>query len=217
MDKDTRAKIVGKARADADFRARLLSDPKGAVAQGLGVAMPASLSVEVHEESATTVHLLLPAAGGLTEGEVEATGYNYDGPQTSILMERDFAAGPGAVFDAWRTPETASRWLFSTETGVTMCVMDPRPGGAYRIKRTEGGQTYAAVGEYREVSPPHRLVFTFGMPQFAADVGTVTVDLEPKGEGTHMRFSQGGNRPGYEDAAREGWSAMFDLLERALS
>ena len=63
MDKDMRAKIVGKARADADFRARLLSDPKGAIAQELGVAMPASLSVEVHEETATTAHLIVAAAG----------------------------------------------------------------------------------------------------------------------------------------------------------
>ena len=72
MDKDMRAKIVGKARADADFRARLLSDPKGAIAQELGVAIPASLSVEVHEETATTAHLIVPAAGSLTEGELEA-------------------------------------------------------------------------------------------------------------------------------------------------
>ena len=48
-----------------------------------------------------------------------ATDYEYDGPRTSILMERDFAAEPCAVFDAWRTPETASRWLFSTEASVT--------------------------------------------------------------------------------------------------
>ncbi len=72
MDKDMRAKIVGKARADADFRARLLSDPKGAIAQELGVAIPESLSVEVHEETATTAHLIVPAAGSLTEDELEA-------------------------------------------------------------------------------------------------------------------------------------------------
>ena len=77
-DKDTRAKIIGKARADAEFRARLLSDPKGAIAQELGVAMPASLSVEVHEETATTAHLIVPAAGGLTEGELEAAAGGED-------------------------------------------------------------------------------------------------------------------------------------------
>ena len=71
MDKNMQAKIVGKASADAGFRARLLGDPKGAIAQ-LGITIPASLSVEVHEESATTAHLVLAAAGGLTESELEA-------------------------------------------------------------------------------------------------------------------------------------------------
>ena len=72
MDKNMQAKIVGKASADAGFRARLLGDPKGAIAQEFGVAIPASLSVEVHEESATTAHLVLAAAGSLTESELEA-------------------------------------------------------------------------------------------------------------------------------------------------
>ena len=141
----------------------------------------------------------------------------YDGPLTSMQMERDFAAEPGAVFDAWVVPETASRWLFSTETGVTTCEMDPRPGGAYRIERKEGGQSYVAVGEYREVSPPRRLVFTFGMPQFAPGFATVTVEIEREGEGTRMRLTQGDVPPEHEDAIREGWSAMFALLERVLA
>ena len=79
MDKDMQAKIVGKASADAGFRARLLGDPKGAIAQEFGVAIPASLSVEVHEESATTAHLVLAAAGSLTESELEAVAGGIQG------------------------------------------------------------------------------------------------------------------------------------------
>lgn len=140
-----------------------------------------------------------------------------DGPLTSIRMERDFAAQPRAVFDAWVVSETASRWLFSTETSEMTCEMDPRPGGAYRIERREGGQSYVAVGEYREVSPPHRLVFTFGMPQFAPGFATVTVEIEPADAGTRMRLTQDSVPPGVEDPIREGWSAMFDLLEQVLA
>ena len=78
MDKNMQAKIVGKASADAGFRARLLGDPKGAIAQ-LGITIPASLSVEVHEESATTAHLVLAAAGSLTESELEAVAGGNQG------------------------------------------------------------------------------------------------------------------------------------------
>ena len=79
--KEMRAKIVGKATGDADFRARLVSDPKGAIGQELGVTIPASLSVEVHEESGTTAHLVLPPDSKLSEGNLQAVagGYGFTG------------------------------------------------------------------------------------------------------------------------------------------
>ena len=58
--KEMQAKIVGKAAKDADFRARLRNGPKEAVEQELDVTVPAPLSIEVHEEDGTTVHLVLP-------------------------------------------------------------------------------------------------------------------------------------------------------------
>ena len=69
---EIRAKIVGKAAEDADFRARLLSDPKAAIEQELGVAIPASLSVEVHEEGDATAHLVLPPDSRLSDGDLQA-------------------------------------------------------------------------------------------------------------------------------------------------
>ena len=70
--KEMQAKIVGKAAGDSDFRARLLSDPKGAIEQELGVTIPASLSVEVHEESGAAAHLVLPPASKLSESDLQA-------------------------------------------------------------------------------------------------------------------------------------------------
>ena len=63
-----------KATGDADFRARLLSDPKGALEQELSVTIPASLSVEVHEESGTSAHLVLPPDSRLSEGDLAVAG-----------------------------------------------------------------------------------------------------------------------------------------------
>ena len=74
---EMRAKIVGKATEDADFRARLLSDPKGAIRQELDVTIPASLSVEVHEESGTAAHLILPPDSKLSDGDLQAVAGGY--------------------------------------------------------------------------------------------------------------------------------------------
>ena len=70
--KEMRTKIVGKALANEGFRARLLDDPKGAIGQELGITLPASLSIEVHEEDGRTGHLVLPPASRLSEGDLQA-------------------------------------------------------------------------------------------------------------------------------------------------
>ena len=77
---EMRTKIVDKATGDADFRARLLGDPKGALEQELGVSIPASMSIEVHEESGATAHLVLPPDSKLGESDLQAVagGYNQD-------------------------------------------------------------------------------------------------------------------------------------------
>ena len=69
---EMREKIADKAATDADFRARLLSDPKGTIEEELSVAIPASLSIEVHEESAATAHLVLPPDSKLSAGDLRA-------------------------------------------------------------------------------------------------------------------------------------------------
>ena len=86
---EMRMKIVGKAAEDVEFRARLLSDPKGAIGQELGVTIPASLSIEVHEEDDTTTHLVLPPDGKLSERDLVnvSGGYTWD----------DFTSGKGLL------------------------------------------------------------------------------------------------------------------------
>ena len=85
--REMHAKIVGKAAEDAEFRARLLSDPKGAIGQELGVTIPASMSIEVHENSAETVHLTIPPDSRLSESDLEqASGGIY---QIVELLVRD--------------------------------------------------------------------------------------------------------------------------------
>ena len=68
---EMRLKIVGRATEDPDFRAWLLSDPKGAIGQELNVTIPASLSIEVHEENSTTAHLVLPPSSRLSESALQ--------------------------------------------------------------------------------------------------------------------------------------------------
>lgn len=67
---EMRTRIIGKAASDPGYRARLIEDPRGAVADELGVSIPDSLSVHAHEEDAESAHLVLPPSSLLDEPEL---------------------------------------------------------------------------------------------------------------------------------------------------
>ena len=64
-------KILARAEEDGDFRARLIADPKAAILAELGTTIPEGFNVVVHEDSATTTHLVLPPSTMLTEADLE--------------------------------------------------------------------------------------------------------------------------------------------------
>ena len=68
---DLRDRILSKAEENDDFRARLIDDPKAAISAEIGTAIPDGFDVAVHEDSASTVHLVLPPQPALTEAELE--------------------------------------------------------------------------------------------------------------------------------------------------
>ena len=81
---EMRAQILSRADEDGDFRARLIADPDAAVAEETGTVIPEGLNVEVYEDSATTVHLVLPPSPELTEAELEmASGADVWNDMTS--------------------------------------------------------------------------------------------------------------------------------------
>ena len=62
--------ILARAAEDGGFRARLIADPKAAISAETGAAIPEGFAVVVHEDSATTAHLVLPPSPKLTEAEM---------------------------------------------------------------------------------------------------------------------------------------------------
>ena len=88
---ELRTRLVDKAEADEAFRARLLADPKAAVEDELGLAMPAGFTIKVHEERADTGHLILPPAAYLTDSELaQATGgLTCDGPSRKLWLQEE--------------------------------------------------------------------------------------------------------------------------------
>ena len=72
---ELKTQILHKAAEDSEFRARLIANPKETISAETGQTIPDGFDVVVHEDSATTAHLVLPPSQQLTEAELEkATG-----------------------------------------------------------------------------------------------------------------------------------------------
>ena len=94
-----------------------------------------------------------------------------------IRMTRLFDAPRALVFEAMTTPEHIKHWWGNLGEGysVPVCEVDLRPGGKWRfVNQTPKGELAAFYGEYREIAPPDRLVFTEIYEPYPDAVSVVT-------------------------------------------
>jgi len=119
------------------------------------------------------------------------------------------------VIDA--TPETI--WPFLTEADRhlewdgTDAELDPRAGGVYRV--LVAGE-YQSAGEFVEVVPHEKVVFTFGWEQEGNPITpgstTVEITLHPEGDKTRLRLVHRGLPEDAVDDHIGGWSHYLDRL-----
>lgn len=80
-----------------------------------------------------------------------------------IMVTRVFDAPRALVFRAHTDPALLPLWWGPRDWTTVVDQFDLRPGGAWRIVyRTPDGSEYGLRGEFREIAPPERLVWTFG-------------------------------------------------------
>ena len=85
-------RIMAKAAEDEDFRVRLIDDPKSAISEVFGINLPEWFDVQVHQNTTTTRHLILPESEVLTESELElvAGGEGHETGPRPDPPEQDF-------------------------------------------------------------------------------------------------------------------------------
>ena len=64
--------VRNKAVENEEFRARLLADPRTVMEEELDLSIPDGFTIEVHEENATTAHLVLPPSAALAEEDMRS-------------------------------------------------------------------------------------------------------------------------------------------------
>jgi uncharacterized protein YndB with AHSA1/START domain len=146
---------------------------------------------------------------------------------TAVHVTRELAAPREQVYRTWTEPDLFRRWFTPPGNASVAAELDVRPGGAYRItlQRTEliPGTSYI-VGNYLEVAPPERLVFTFGWEEPPPVEGLealetldsrVTVQFRDLGASTEVAITHERlDTSELRDFHRWGWDTTLDQLER---
>jgi uncharacterized protein YndB with AHSA1/START domain len=145
-------------------------------------------------------------------------------PDPGVLrLERRFNATAEAVFDAWLSPEVLRRWWPAGANWETpVAEVDARVGGRLRlVMRSPDGEEFGGSGEYLEITPPERLVFTWTWDGHEGHEGAQLVEVEfnERDDGTTTVVLTNRGLPDEESKRlpRDGWEASFDNLDRVLA
>ena len=144
----------------------------------------------------------------------------------TLIVKRMLNATPERAFRAWTSAEHIQQWM-RPEPGmvVPLASMDLRVGGKFRIQmKNPDGEFFTAVGVFKEVKAPERLVYTWDWEKdgSGAESGEVegkpsliTVEFLKRGEGTelvltHSRFASVESR----DNHAQGWSSGVESFAK---
>lgn len=147
--------------------------------------------------------------------------------EDSIVIERTFNANIAQIWQLWTDPEHFKNWYGPKGFTIPVADMDLRIGGRRLVcmASPDGKMRMWTVGEYKEIVPTTRLVYTespsdengnmippsaMGMPEGFPAVTEIIVSLEDMGGHTKMVMKHAGMPAA--SGAGGGWNQAFDKL-----
>jgi uncharacterized protein YndB with AHSA1/START domain len=141
----------------------------------------------------------------------------------SVEVKRAFRAPVAQVYRAWTEPEIMNAWFHPNPEMTSLCSADVRVGGRYEVQmHPKEGKPFIVVGQYQEVVPERKLVFTWRWQHDegeepneetlvtiffrAIDGGQTEITLR------HERFGSDEER----DSHASGWLETFNRLGETL-
>jgi uncharacterized protein YndB with AHSA1/START domain len=142
----------------------------------------------------------------------------------TFTIERTYEASPERVFRAHSDPEKKRRWFAEGEGFVVdSYTLDFRAGGFERTRFRFGQDGPPMTNDclYFDIVADRRIVFAYHMTIGGAPLSSsvATIELEPDGAGTRMRFTEHTVFLDGKDASagrREGTLQLLERLAREL-
>jgi len=152
-----------------------------------------------------------------TPSEVGSTTFTTPSDR-EIVMTRVFDAPRPLVFKVHTDPEHVRHWMLGPEGwAMPVCEIDLRPGGEWRfVWRRSDGTEMEMRGEYREITPPERLVSTESWGADWPETLNTLILSEENGKttltSTVLYPSQQARDAALQTGMKEGASVSFDRL-----
>jgi len=141
--------------------------------------------------------------------------------QDPVVVEGVFRTSCERLFQAWTNADDVLQWFGPGDPGLETAKIDLKTGGIWEFAYAErDGKTDTLSGEYVEITPNERLIFTWthrrrdrhGQSE-TTHPSLVTVEFEDIGDSVRMRLTHENIRS--EDGrlgVTDGWSATFQRL-----
>ena len=153
--------------------------------------------------------------------------------EEECVVERIFDAPVDLIWQMWTQPEHFKNWYGPTGFTVPVAEMDVRVGGKHLfcMESPDGSMKMWSTGEYIEIVPNERLVYTdsmadengnvvspaaMGMPEGYPETTQVTVLLEDLGGRTKMVMTHSGVPASAKGGWEQAFAKMADRVEATL-
>ena len=130
-------------------------------------------------------------------------------------------APPARIFGMMTEPTELVKWWGPRGFTTPAVEIDLHVGGGYRVSmQPPDGELFHLSGEFHEIDPPGRLVYTFRWDEPTPDdrPTVVTIRLVAGGDATEVSLTQGMFAT-YERLTlhRDGWTDSIEKLREALT
>ena len=141
--------------------------------------------------------------------------------ERELLFTHVFDAPARLLFTAFSTPQHMTQWFGPPGWTLTRCEMEFRTGGGLRMAMTgrDGVEGPSFAGEYLEIVPNRKIVYTgaFEAPDAEAMTVTITFDEdEARGQTTltlHTLFASVARKHAHLDQGyAHNWNVIFEQL-----
>jgi uncharacterized protein YndB with AHSA1/START domain len=127
----------------------------------------------------------------------------------ATCVSHRYGAPSARVFNAWLDPDVAGKWLFATASRPMAHVeIDARVEGSFRFVDRQDDEITEYAGEYIELVPHRRLVFTLSRDKHR-NVTRVTVEIAPRKEGCELTLTHENLTPDDAHYVEARWTGIL--------